>query len=79
MGRIVERAKENGIEGDYWVREDGCKMYGQFVIVAADWNLHPYGTAIETSRGIGIVLDTHTTKDRTLVDLAVTWGNGGAE
>ena len=79
MGRIVERAKENGIEGDYWVRADGGKMYGEYIIVAADWNLHPYGTVVETSRGLGVVLDTHTTNDRTLVDLAVNWGKGGAE
>lgn len=74
MQRIVERAKENGIEGDYWERADGCKMYDKFIIVAADFDLFPYGTIIETSRGLGIVLDTHTAKDRTVVDLATTWG-----
>lgn len=77
MRRITERARENGIDGDYWERADGCKMYGKYIIVAADWTLHPYGTVIETSRGLGLVLDTHTAKDRSVVDLAVTWGKGG--
>lgn len=79
MQKVTARAKANGINGDYWERADGCKMYGHYIIVAADWNLHPYGTVVETSRGLGLVLDTHTAKDRTLVDMAVTWGKGGAE
>ena len=73
MDRIVERAQENGIDGNYWEREDGCKMYGPFIIAAADWNLHPYGTVTETTRGWAIILDTGTFKDRSTVDLAVTW------
>jgi hypothetical protein len=75
MDRIVERADAYyGLHDVYAVREDGVKTYNELVIVAADWNLHPYGTFIETSLGTGIVLDTHTAKDRTIVDIATTWG-----
>ena len=74
MTRVCERAQQNGIEGDMWIREDGVKMYGPWVIVAADWDLHPYGSVMETSQGDGIVLDTHTAKDRSIVDIATDWG-----
>lgn len=59
MGGIVDRAQnEWGIEGEYWVREDGCKMYGDYIIVAANLSVYPRGTIVETSLGQGIVLDT---------------------
>ena len=59
MGGIVSRAQnEWGIEGEYWVREDGVKMYGDYVIVAANLNEYPRGSIVETSLGQGIVLDT---------------------
>lgn len=74
MERVCQRAAERGIDGEYWERADGCKMYGKYIICAADWELHPYGSEIELSRGLGIVLDTHTAEDRTIVDIATTWG-----
>lgn len=54
MSGVVANAKAMGIEGDYWVRDDGVKMYGSYVIVAAQM---PKGTIISTSLGSGIVLD----------------------
>lgn len=73
MKKVVENAQQRGFYADYWEREDGCKMYGPYVIVAADYNLHPYGSVVDTSHGAGIVLDTGTFKDRATVDMAVTW------
>lgn len=73
MDRIVQRAQEHGIEGEYTVRDDGCKMFGPYIIAAADWNIHPYGSVVETSRGWAIILDTGTFEDRTTIDLAVNW------
>ena len=75
MNRIVATAQKRGINGDYWERADGVKMYGRFAIVAADYKTHPYGSIVETSRGTGIVLDTgeFTKKDPTAIDIAVTW------
>lgn len=77
MQRVVERAQQIGVQGEYSIREDGVKMYGPLVIVAADWDLHPYGTVVDTSLGLGIVLDTHTAKDRATVDVATNWDKGG--
>ena len=60
MSRVVSNAQNSGIDGEYWVRDDGAKMYGDYVIVAANQELYPYGSTVETSLGTGIVLDTGT-------------------
>ena len=77
MTYVCQRAQQIGIQGDYWVRDDGVKMYGPWVIVAANWDIHPYGTVLETSRGYGMVLDTHTADDKEIIDIATNWGKGG--
>jgi len=78
MNKIVERADAYyGLNDVYAVREDGVKAYNGFVIVAADWTVHPFGSVVETSLGTGIVLDHHTAGDKELIDIATTWGKGG--
>lgn len=67
MSGVVANAKNMGIEGDYWVRGDGVKMYGNYVIVAAQMDK---GTIIETSLGTGIVLDWCQAGT---IDIAVSW------
>lgn len=75
MSRVVDNARNAGVEGEYWVREDGVKMYGDKVIVAANQDLYPYGTTVDTSLGEGIVLDTGTfaNSNPTQVDIATDW------
>ena len=74
MDRIIERADGiYGIKGVYEVREDGVKTYNGFVICACDWDKHPYGSIVDTSRGVGITLDTGTFEDRETVDIATEW------
>lgn len=75
MSRVVSNAQGNGLDGDYWVREDGVKMYGDYVIVAANQDVHPYGSTVETSMGTGIVLDTggFASGNPTQVDIATDW------
>lgn len=58
MEGLVDMVHALGIEGTYWVREDGVKMWDDYVIVAADFDYEPRGTITETSLGTGIVLDT---------------------
>lgn len=73
MTKVVERTDEQlGLSDMYWIRDDGCKMYGPWIIVAADPSVTRY-TIVETSRGTGIVLDTQTTGDADIFDLAVEW------
>ena len=59
----------------YWVREDGCKMLGDYVMVAADFNTRPRGTILETSMGTAIVCDTggFVAYNPTQIDIAVNW------
>ena len=75
MSGVIDIAKSQGIEGEYWVREDGVKMYGDYVIVAANLDTHPRGSTVETSLGTGIVLDTggFAASDPTQVDIATDW------
>lgn len=75
MSTIVSIAHANGISGEYWVREDGAKMLGDYVMLACNRNIHPYGTLVETSLGTGISLDTggFAAGNPYQVDIATTW------
>ena len=75
MQGVVSIAQSRGIEGEYWEREDGCKMYGDYIIVAAHQGVHPYGSIVETSLGQGIVLDTgrFALTNQNQIDIATTW------
>lgn len=74
MDKVVERADAHfGMTDVYEVRDfDGVKTYNGFVICAAHKSV-PYGTVVETSRGLGLVLDYHTMPDKTAVDIATDW------
>lgn len=61
---------------DYWVRKDGVKMLGKYIMVASDLNRLPRGTIVETSLGTGMVCDaceSAMSVDYTWIDIAVTW------
>lgn len=75
MQGVVSIAKSMGIAGDYWVRGDGVKMYGDYVIVAANLNIRPRGSLVPTSLGMGIVLDTggFASSNPTQLDIATNW------
>lgn len=62
-------------EYPYWVREDGCKMLGDYIMVAANLEERPKGTIVETSLGDAIVCDTggFAKNNRTQLDIAVNW------
>ena len=78
MSLVVEYMREAGFSEDeypYWVREDGCKMLGDYIIIASNLERYSKGTLRETSLGMGIVCDTGTfakTKPED-VDIATTW------
>lgn len=75
MSGIVTRLKNNGYKGEYWVREDGCKMFGDYIMVAANFDLHPYGSLVQTSLGLAIVCDTggFVKWNPTGIDIATNW------
>lgn len=59
----------------YWIRDDGAKMLGPYVMIAANWKIRPLGSIVETSLGWGIVVDTGTFVETYPegIDIAVTW------
>ena len=59
----------------YWVREDGVKMFGNYVMVAADLSRRPKGTILECSLGTAIVVDTGSfvASNPNQLDIAVAW------
>lgn len=63
------------IEYPYWIRDDGAKMLGNYVMCAANWHIRPKGTIIPTSLGDAIVVDTgdFVAEFPNGVDLAVDW------
>ena len=75
MHNIVDRMHRMGVEGEYWEREDGVKMLGDYVMVAANLKTHPRGSIVETSLGTGIVCDTgeFAKKHPNRLDIATNW------
>ena len=78
MGRCIEimRDMDYSVEDyPFWVREDGAKMLGEYVMCAANLNIRPKGTIVETSLGMAIVVDTGSfaASNETQLDLATAW------
>lgn len=78
MGGVVRIMRNMGFseaEYPYWIREDGCKMLGDYIMVAANLNVHPRGSTVETSRGLGLVCDTggFARSNPYQIDIATSW------
>lgn len=77
MSRIVANTKAYGIAGDYHVSPEGYKMFGEYVMVAANLNIHPRYSVIRTSVSDKcLVVDTGEFTQNgsgTQVDIAVVW------
>ena len=75
MSGVVSIMRRMGYDYDYWVRDDGVKMFGNYVMIAANLNIRPRGSLVQTSLGMGIVCDTGTFAKRnpTQIDIATAW------
>ena len=75
MDGVVRIMRRMGNEDEYWVREDGCKMLGDYIMVAANLNVHPRGSLVDTSLGKAIVCDTggFARRNPNQIDVAVNW------
>lgn len=75
MGGVIAIMQSMGYYADYWVREDGVKMYGDYIMVAANLSIRPKGTLVQTSLGMGIVVDTggFAAMNPYQLDIATTW------
>ena len=56
----------------YWVRDDGCKMLGSYIMAAANLRHWPKGSIVESSLGWCIIVDTGYLSWSQL-DIAVSW------
>ena len=75
MSGVIRLMKNQGYDYEYWVREDGVKMYGDYIMCAANLNVHPRGSLVESSLGTCIVCDTggFASSNPSQLDIAVTW------
>ena len=75
MDGVISIMRSCGYDYEYSVREDGVKLYGGYVMCAANLDLRPRGSLIQTSLGMGIVCDTggFAYSNPTQLDIAVTW------
>jgi len=78
MDKVVEYMRDLGYNEEdypYYIREDGVRMFGRYVMVAANVDIYPKGTLVETSLGVGIVCDACEAADENIyqLDIAVNW------
>ena len=75
MGGVVSIMRGMGNRDQYWIRSDGCKMLGYYIMVAANLKRHPRGSIVKCSRGYAIVCDTGTFaySNPNQLDIAVNW------
>ena len=78
MSRCVSIMRSIGFseeEYPYWVRSDGAKMLGDYVMCAAELNTRPRGTILKTSMGLAIVVDTGSFayENPSQIDICTTW------
>lgn len=75
MDGVISIMRGMGNNDPYWVRSDGVKMLGNYVMVAANLSIRPRGSLVATSLGTGIVVDTGSfaASNPTQLDIAVAW------
>ena len=78
MDNCVKYMRELGYDEEtypYYIREDGVRMFGDYVMVAANTNVLPKGSVLETTLGTAMVVDhcENSEKQAHLVDIAVNW------
>jgi hypothetical protein len=75
MSGVISIMRSMGNTDEYWIREDGCKMLGDYIMCAANLDVRPRGSLVESSLGTCIVCDTggFAYSDPYQLDIAVNW------
>ena len=75
MSGCINIMSGRGFHEPYWVRSDGVKMYGYYVMCAAGLSIRPKGSIVESSNGLAIVVDTggFASRNPSQLDIAVSW------
>lgn len=65
----------DAVNWHYWIRSDGVKMFGSYVMCACNLSLRPKGTLVDTSLGTGICVDTggFAKHNPYQIDIATNW------
>lgn len=70
--RIMRRMGYDEANYPYWVRADGVRMLGKYVMSAANFGHFPRGSLVPSSLGMTLVCDTGHLEWNQL-DIAVSW------
>lgn len=73
---MYARQRIEGMENaEYWIDENGCKRLGDYIMVAANYDVHPYGSVFECSLGSCISVDTggFALYSPNQIDIATNW------
>ena len=75
MSWVISYMRYLGYDGEYWIREDGCKMLGSYIMCAANLDVFPRGSLVESSLGTCIVCDTggFAANNPYQLDIATDW------
>lgn len=78
MDGIVSLMRSLGFDEEtypYWIRSDGVKMLGDYVMCAANLELRPRGSVVESSLGLALVCDTggFAEFNHEQLDIATRW------
>ena len=75
MSGVISIMRSEGYQYEYWERADGVKMFGSYVMCAANFQIRPRGSIVDTSLGKGIVCDTggFDSANPTQFDIATNW------
>lgn len=78
MSGVISIMRDMGYseeEYPYWVRDDGVKMLGDYVMVAANLSVYSRGSLVPCSLGTGIVCDTggFAVDNPSQLDIATAW------
>lgn len=78
MSWIIELMRSRGFseeEYPYWIRDDGCKMLGDYIMCAANLDIYPRGSIVQLTLGEGLVCDTggFVVDNPYGFDVAVNW------
>ena len=75
MSWVISYMRYLGYDGEYWIRDDGCKMLGSYIMCAANLDVFPRGSLVESSLGTCIVCDTggFAANNPYQLDIATDW------
>ena len=74
MSKCISIMNDLGYAYEYWVRDDGVKMFGEYVMCATNTYVYPKGSILETSLGTAMVVDHCVAAESSfMIDICVTW------